>query len=117
MFKLLVQVMENRPHDKYKVESNIWYETARFSMVNKDYKSNFLEVLELVDRRADEVSQNECLFVLWEPRAFKLYNRFIFFFGAVDNKKEQEFLSKTKGSLFFDECWVFGLYVATLVFC
>ena len=42
-FKLLGQVRENRPHDKYKDESGIWYGVARFSMVNKDWKSNFLE--------------------------------------------------------------------------
>ena len=46
------------------VESDIWYKTATFVMVNKNYKSNFLEVLMLVDRKTDEMSRNECLFVL-----------------------------------------------------
>ena len=55
VIKLLRQVMawKNRPHVKYKDESGMWYGTARFVMVNKDYKSNFLEVLRLVDRKTD----------------------------------------------------------------
>ena len=41
------QVMEwkNRPHVKFKVESGLWYLPARFVIVNRHYKSNFLEVL------------------------------------------------------------------------
>ena len=66
VIKLLRQVRagKNRPRVKYKVESDMWYKTATFVMVNKDYKSNFLEVLRLVDRKTDEVSRNECLFVM-----------------------------------------------------
>ena len=46
------------------VENDMWYETATFVMINKDYKSDFIEVLRLVNRKTDEVSQNECLFVM-----------------------------------------------------
>ena len=44
--KLLRQVRtkKNR-HRVKKDESDMWYKTSTFVMVNKDYKSNFLEVL------------------------------------------------------------------------
>ena len=94
--KLLSQVMEwnNRPNDKYKDESCMWYGMDKFGMVSKDYKSNFLEVLRLVDRKTDEVSRNECLFVVLEPRVFKLFNRIILFFGTVGDRMEQDGLAR-----------------------
>ena len=66
LIKLLRQVMEwkNRPHVKFKDECGVWYGTARFVMVNRDYKSNFLEALKLMDWKTHELPRNECLFVM-----------------------------------------------------
>jgi len=103
VIKLVKQVKEwkDHPNDKYKDESGMWYGTDKFGMVNKDYKSNFLEVMRLVDRKTDELSWYERLFVMSKPRVFKLYNRIIGFSGTVGNRMEQEFLSKAYGAHFF----------------
>jgi len=101
--KLVKKVKEwkDRPDDKYKDESGMWYGTDKFGMVNKDYKSNFLEIMRLVDRKIDELSWYERLFVMSKPRVFKLYSRIIGFSGTVGNRMEQEFLSKAYGAHFF----------------
>ena len=68
----------------------MWYGTDKFGMVSQDYKSNFLEVLRLVDWKTDEVSRSECLFVMSELCVFKLFNRIIPFFGTVGDSMEQD---------------------------
>ena len=66
--KLTKQVKQwkQQPDEKYRDESGMWYGTDKNGQVNEDFKSNFLEVLRLVDKKVDDMHWYERLFVMWQ---------------------------------------------------